>query len=410
MACAYSPSSPDPAPEPEAAAPLEDESLLPEILLRLAPLPSSFPRASLVCNRWRHLVSDHRFIRRFRAHHRRNPPPLLGFFEEIAYSQIHTRSPTWEATNILSFTPVLDPPNRLPVGRFSFNFYDGDARTNLGCRDGLVLMINAAHHDIEILVWDPVTGDEHRFAVSLLLDDRDGTEILNGAVLRAAGVQDFRFQVIIVGIDRKNKRVFACVYSSETGKWGDPVWASVADFPVPTVISMRVSSSLVGNSLYWALLGATAGLLEFDLDTQQLSVIRVPLKTCSDGSRSFRAVSAEGGGLGILELLDFNIQLWNRNTDCDGVVSWVLKKTIELDQLLSLDKEKISPMMMGYCEDNNVMFLWTAFDIFMLELESLKFKKPPIKLFYGLVHPFTSVYIPGISILANSGQPSNFYY
>lgn len=61
-----------PAVEPP---PLENDDLLDKILLRLPPLPSSLPRASAVCKRWRGLVSDPRF----RAHHRRNHP-LLGFF------------------------------------------------------------------------------------------------------------------------------------------------------------------------------------------------------------------------------------------------------------------------------------------------------------------------------------------
>uniref|UniRef100_A0A8R7Q869 F-box domain-containing protein n=1 Tax=Triticum urartu TaxID=4572 RepID=A0A8R7Q869_TRIUA len=57
------------------APPLEDENLLLEILLRLPPLPSSLPRACLVCKRWRGLVSDPKFLRRFRAHHCKPPAP-----------------------------------------------------------------------------------------------------------------------------------------------------------------------------------------------------------------------------------------------------------------------------------------------------------------------------------------------
>uniref|UniRef100_A0A0E0B7P7 F-box domain-containing protein n=1 Tax=Oryza glumipatula TaxID=40148 RepID=A0A0E0B7P7_9ORYZ len=55
---------------PTSPAPLLDnDDLLSEILLRLPPQPSSLPRASLVCKRWRRLVSDHGFLRRFRARH-----------------------------------------------------------------------------------------------------------------------------------------------------------------------------------------------------------------------------------------------------------------------------------------------------------------------------------------------------
>ncbi|XP_044985122.1 uncharacterized protein LOC123452526 [Hordeum vulgare subsp. vulgare] len=392
MTCGGLPISPAPA----VAAPLEDENLLPEILVRLAPLPSALPRASLVCKRWRCLVTDPRFVRRFHTHHLRNPPPLIGFFEEV------TREPTPDSPSSLSVTPILDPPNRIPVGRFSLHFRDGDSRTILSCRDGLVLLVDTGNDEIEALVWDPVTGDQHRFVVPAVIDDRQVVEILNGAVLRTAGILDdrpFRFQVVLAGIDRPNKRLFACVYSSETGKWGDPIWVSVdSESNVRTTVSMRVSSTLVGNSLYWSLNGDTAAILQFDLGTQRLAVIPLPLEKCSDGSRSFRAMPVDGAGLGIFELLDFNIQLWKREVDRHGVVSWVLGKTIEMDQLLSLDKRGMSPMMLGYCEVNNVVFLRTVFSIFVLQLESLKFNKPPIQASYFLVHPFTSVYTADMGI------------
>ncbi|KAK1645584.1 hypothetical protein QYE76_063389 [Lolium multiflorum] len=52
------------------------EDMLREILLRLPPQPSSLLRASAVCKHWRGLVTDPRFLRRFRAH--QGKPPLLG--------------------------------------------------------------------------------------------------------------------------------------------------------------------------------------------------------------------------------------------------------------------------------------------------------------------------------------------
>ncbi|KAF7074991.1 hypothetical protein CFC21_079794 [Triticum aestivum] len=410
MTCGGLPGSPAPAPMPAVAAPLEDENLLPEILVRLAPLPSALPRASLVCKRWRRLVTDRRFVRRFRAHHLGGPPPLIGFFEEVTRKP-DPHNPAPGDPNVLSFTPILDHPDRVPVGRFSLHLHDGHGRSNIGCRDGLVLLIYPAGFDIEVLVWDPVTGDQHRFLIPWVIDDGQGTEILNGAVLRTAGILDdrpFRFQAVLTGVDGQNKRLFACVYSSETGKWGDPIWVS-ADFTsgVTTMIEMRVSSTMVGNSLYWSLCSIgweVAAILQFDLDTQHLAVIHLPcLGKCSrNGSRTFRAVPVDGGELGVLELFDANLQLWKRKIDRDGVVSWVLEKTIGLEELLYIDKRKMGPMMLGYCEDNNVVFIWTYHGIFMVQLESLEVYKPPIQTFYCLVHPFTSVYTADMGI---GGEP-----
>ncbi|XP_044985123.1 uncharacterized protein LOC123452527 [Hordeum vulgare subsp. vulgare] len=387
-------SSRPPAPAP--APPEEDDDLLSEILLRLPPLPSSLPRASLVCNRWRGLVSAPAFLRRFRAHHRRRvggpPPPLLGFFEDALYG--------------VSFTATLDAPDRIPDGRFSRRFDDGgSAPIVLGCRDGLVLILDPTYPlgQIGVLIWDPVTGDQRRLTVPPALDD-GYTEIYNGALLRAAagargGDHRFQFQLVMVGVDRKHTRAFACVYSSEAGVWGDLISAPLVSMSYHTVVSMSISSTLVGNSLYWSVFGNSAyGILEFDLDTQRLAVIPVPVSSSSSVNWSFWAMPMEDGGLGFLYLLDFSTQLWKRTTDRDGDVSWVLAKTIELDKLLSLDKKKSCPMMLGFSDCNNVVFFLTVTGLVMVQFESMQFKKlAHTRLDLSLVHPhvvhpFSTVY------------------
>uniref|UniRef100_A0A8R7RAX5 F-box domain-containing protein n=2 Tax=Triticum urartu TaxID=4572 RepID=A0A8R7RAX5_TRIUA len=137
-----------------SAAPelLDDDDLLPEILLRLPPQPSSLPRASLVSKRWRSVASESAFSRRFRRHHRLNPP-LLGFFRVELRGRFEPR-----------FEPSLDAPNRIPPERLSWRWNKGDDCYDLlGCRHGLVLVLNRAH--TQVLVWDPVTGDRRRVAV-----------------------------------------------------------------------------------------------------------------------------------------------------------------------------------------------------------------------------------------------------
>uniref|UniRef100_A0A0A9CD22 F-box domain-containing protein n=1 Tax=Arundo donax TaxID=35708 RepID=A0A0A9CD22_ARUDO len=95
---------------PAPASPPEDDELLSEILLPLPPALSSLPHASLVCTRWRRLVSEPGFLRRFRARHRRNPP-LLSFFtkavSECPLPLLWTKPPTAEssaAATALSFS------------------------------------------------------------------------------------------------------------------------------------------------------------------------------------------------------------------------------------------------------------------------------------------------------------------
>jgi hypothetical protein len=65
----------------EVASPLDNDDLLSEVLICLAPPPFSLPRVSLVCKRWRCLIADRAFLRGFRARHHCGAP-LFGFFAE----------------------------------------------------------------------------------------------------------------------------------------------------------------------------------------------------------------------------------------------------------------------------------------------------------------------------------------
>ncbi|KAK1601577.1 hypothetical protein QYE76_027268 [Lolium multiflorum] len=304
---------------PPTASPLDLDDLLREILLRLPPQPSSLPRASAVCKGWRLLVTDPRFLRRFRIHHRRSPP-LIGFFIE---NILPCRD--------LSFEPTLELPNHAPVKRFSLQPQDGGLFRFLSCRHGLVLIILRKRN--KVLIWDPVTGNQRHIAVppgfEMVL-----TSLMNGAVLHAAG--DARhFQVVLIGTyqEQQDTRVVARVYSSETGLWGNVISTSVSSH---TYICRAMRCVMVGNSLYWLLSEKSSGILEFDLDRESLTRIPVPLDIYAKGNGRFTVMRAEGGGLGFLFLSGYDAQLWNCKKDSDGVVSWALTRNIQLGNLLSL--------------------------------------------------------------------------
>ncbi|KAM0919691.1 hypothetical protein ACQ4PT_008029 [Festuca glaucescens] len=212
----------------------DDEDMLREILLRLPPQPSSLPRASAVCKCWRRLVTDPKFIARFRTHHRKRP--LLGVFQHD-----------------IVFTPIMDPPDRIPPRRFYLRICDGRGYLGaqlLGCRHGRVLAIDQVQ--AEVVFFDPITGEQRRLPVPL----PPGFQIryLNGAVLCAAGDQGHvhgschssPFKVVLVFMDSPDGRPRACAYSSEIGMWGDLI---SAEAPSP-VSSGGSASILIGNVLY----------------------------------------------------------------------------------------------------------------------------------------------------------------
>uniref|UniRef100_A0ACD5X3P2 Uncharacterized protein n=2 Tax=Avena sativa TaxID=4498 RepID=A0ACD5X3P2_AVESA len=359
--------------------PLDVDDLLSEILLRLPPQPSSLPRASLVCSRWRRLVSNRSFVRRFRLHHRRSPP-LLGCFVRT-FDEFY-------------FEPTMDPPDRVPRGRFSPQSLHGDVFRPLGCRHGLVLIYNWSQ--LEVVVWDPVNGAQHHIALPPGFDILEVPIHIQGAVLRAAtDIQ--HFQVILVGLE--NRQVIARVYSSETGGWGD-----IISMPLPpgvsSILYIGKPSVLVGDSLYWLIAGDFVRIIKFDLERQSLAVIAVPLDMHVRKHFQCSVMRADDGGLGFLFLSDISAQLLNRKTDCDGAASWVLGRTIGLDKLftLNLHKEKAPLNIIGFAEENNVVFLSMGLGIFMIQLDSFQSKKISETSRHCIYHPFESVYIADTSI------------
>ncbi|KAL6905464.1 hypothetical protein ACP4OV_003065 [Aristida adscensionis] len=316
--------------------PLEDDDLLGRILVRLPPRPSSLPRASLVCRRWRRVVADPHFLRSFRGHHRR--PPLLGFFSQHPISRS------------IELTPALDPPDRLPAARFTLPLGDRNF-VGVDCRHGRVLAIHQGqpHH---LLVWDPVTGGQLRLALPPAFDH--GEDEVHGAIVCAAGDEDHAhgscssspFQVVVVSTSSEG--IYACVYSSEAGAWGNLIsmlWPSYVSSAgdVRPFLPLGYSSTQVGNCIFWILAGMMGRFIfELDLGTQSLAITELP-QVAFGLSGFFRArcqfliVHADGGGLGFLALSGFIVRLWKRKANNDGVAGWLLGNTIELSSLLSLE-------------------------------------------------------------------------
>ncbi|KAL6630931.1 hypothetical protein ACP70R_028271 [Stipagrostis hirtigluma subsp. patula] len=343
---------------PPASLP-DDDDLLREILLRLPPLPSSLPRAALVCRRWLRLVSDPRFAARFRARHHRTPP-LLGFFFESAMGPI--------------FVPTLDPPNRIPPTRFSLpELPDADWSFH-GCRHGLALLL-----DLTRLEWKMNDGD-----------------ICNGAVLRATGdhgsghvrsdCRSGHFKVVL--ICSSEEHTLACLYESESEEWGSTcsiAISSLQDFSLPNV--------LAGNALYW-LVNFYGGILEFDFCSQNLSMIQMPEDAGNTFGSLFHILRTEDRALGLAVLSKHSIHLWGWKAGSDGTFRWLLQKTVELDKFLSLTPSILDweTRIPGFDEDSNVIFLSMPIGVFMIHLESMQSMKILEDGWTRSMYPYTSFY------------------
>ncbi|KAL6641606.1 hypothetical protein ACP70R_019787 [Stipagrostis hirtigluma subsp. patula] len=341
------------------ATPLEDDDILGQILLRLPARPSSLLRAAAVCKRWCRVVSSPHFRRSFRGHHRK--PPLFGFLAQNEDDDI-------------AFTPALDSPDRIPTERFTLPLAEGTVF--LGCRHGRALSID--HLRCHFLVWDPITGDV-RLVSFPSVPRSEGMYNFNGAVVCAAGDQDHvhgcchlcPFKVVFVG----NEGMVASVYSSDTDSWGDLI-------SIPRPPDVKFVSTTCHNIL------ADPPQQAFELSDRQLLV-----------------TPADGADLGFLVLSGFTAQLWKRKTNSNGGDVWVLRNTIELTSLLSLDPWMGTPKVLGLDEDDNSMLLLMDDGVaFMVHLESEQFEKLPEKMSFGFWHPFTSFYTAGWFGQPNRGQ------
>jgi hypothetical protein len=305
--------------------------------------------------------------------------------------------------------PTLEAPDRVPAARFSVQLGDHDRFRLLNCRHGLVLMFLWQRQ--ELLVWDPVTRDQHRLHVPRGFV-REHARI-DGAVLRAAGVVH-HFQVVLVGFDGEdNKRAIACVYSSETGLWGNLVSTLLPDEVLDDTNFMGVPAALVGDSIYWFIVGGCSRILGFDLRRQTLTVISVPVDVNKEDRCQFTFIRPEGGGLGFLFKSGCKVELWKREIDYDGVASWALGRTVGLDKILHLDPDgKDSSFILGYAEHSNAVLLWTVIGHFMFQVESLRFQEIFETSIWRLHQPFECVYTGGNSMLCTMGitKPGYFGY
>ncbi|CAM0948254.1 unnamed protein product [Alopecurus aequalis] len=340
---------------------LDDENLLEEILLRLPPQPSSLPRTSRVCKRWQTILYDPKFPSRFRKNHQK--PPLLGFF-----ATHFGMDPV--------FTTVLDKPDHIPAARFSVpqKYVQSKQCRLMGCRHGLAILING--YQRQVIVWDPLTGQQHRmpFPLGLCGDGMGSSWRCHAAVLCVDAeyghmhgdcyLSPFRLVLISSG---RNK-TFACLYESASG-----LWANIVSMVTSNVILGTSPSILMWNVVYWLLDGGD--ILVFDIERQTLGVIEKPARSTSWSFQLLKTHDGTGLVFGVLSKL--SLHLWERKISSDGVVRWVLQQEIQLEEMFPhiMPRDDKWVYFVGYDEDTNVIVLSTRIGNFMLQLESMHIKK-----------------------------------
>jgi hypothetical protein len=203
----------------------------------------------------------------------------------------------------------------------------------------------------------------------------------------------------------EGRRPIACVYSSETGIWGNVISTATR-----CQLDNCNPGILVGNAIYWTSKSENElsyedwrdypdDIVEFDMDRQSLAVIKGPpdLQFCV----THQIIQAEEGVVGLAILSHGMLKMWQRKINCHGDATWLLQKTVEMHTILGippliggLGLMKVMEIL-GYDEDNGAIFVYVDTNVYMVQLLSMQFKKlfENVRAYY--CHPFTSFYAPG---------------
>ncbi|KAG0541508.1 hypothetical protein BDA96_02G022600 [Sorghum bicolor] len=368
-------SPPPPRPPPE----LMDE-LVGEILLRLPPdEPEHLFRAALVCKPWLRILCDPGFLRRYRAFH--GAPPLLGLLHRLQVSQGDP------APRFASTTSMPDFPH--PGS-------DGDRTRPLDCRHGRVLihMLEDESLDLDLLVWDPITGERH----AVPEPDIDWM-IYTAAVLCAADGCDHLdchggpFRVVFLATDDYDAQVKATVYSSVTGVWSAPV--SIHDgcefyakhkreitaqrgYYIPYVKPRRVA--VIGDEIYFTLSRNTA-IVKYDYCGKNcLCVIDPPPPDTEVYCTMIALMVMDANSLGRVK----------------EAAEWVQCRVIDLDKIMpmAMPSDSHGAYVVGFAEGLDVIFIQSDAGLFTFGLKSGLVKKVGEPGVCYSILPYMSFYTP----------------
>ena len=144
------------------------------------------------------------------------------------------------------------------------------------------------------------------------LTDRAPLDAFKVVLLRADGV---RFDA--------DPQVFASLYDSRTGVWGDPISTSFTERRL--VLSPSI---LVGKSLCWLIYGGGNNyILVFDLAKNNLAQIDTPVDRLITPKSRLQILRMEDSGLGLAVLLGVSMQLWQGKASSNGGVGGRFRKT-----------------------------------------------------------------------------------
>ncbi|CAN6311552.1 unnamed protein product [Urochloa humidicola] len=391
------------------------EDVIREILLHVPPEPIYLLRASLVCKKWRDFICDPAFLREFRAR-RRHAAPLVGFFREDG-----------------RFFPAGEPASdRVAAAHFSQPHGGGRRWRVFGSRHGRVLLATTEHErELELLVWDPMTGSRSYFLPPQSAQLHPGSEIRHPLVVapcvRGALVCDHDgdgdaggcchsrpFRVVLLFLSGS---MYASVYSSQSGAWSD---VTEANGWLYCLSHWEPNTVFVGNEIYWPegrveyhrrrvsqneissprrveIPHHSSKLLGYNFSANWLLHVKGLALSREDPYDCLQVFKDEYGELGLAAVRGSRLHLFEpvADDDYEDTATWSEYREIDLDALLpppnpmaSSSTPPANKWPVGFDEDGNTIYLGTWNGVFALQLQSLKVNKI---LDAGVLRPYRNV-------------------
>ncbi|KAF6993438.1 hypothetical protein CFC21_010330 [Triticum aestivum] len=378
---------------------LEDDDLLREIIVRVG-FPTTLVRASLVCKRWYHHISDRRFLRRFRERH---PPRLLGF--------CHVPEDECSQLSCPRFVPISPQPPELAamvsrVASYSFGV-DGDEWIR-ECRRGSVLTgryegllwRHRVHHplcsgrDMDILPPLPSVQKSRYHMFTTILSKEDG-----------AGGLSYMY-MLVEGVD-ENKVFRVRVYMLQRGVWCMHT-SSITHIPLPLLPRKVV---LVDDKIYIAD-KFSDDIIVLDLPASSFSKISVPQGVQYHHYTTIlsRADDASGVYLTHVHVKELQLCIWLHKGH-----NWLLVDTICLRQMWAnlrmldhtVEDEDVDFHFLSHVGDNaEFVFLEMSNCTLHLDVTSRTLRKvdgTPLKNGHFVdVHPFMMIWPPKFPLLKDA--------
>ncbi|WVZ61625.1 hypothetical protein U9M48_011473 [Paspalum notatum var. saurae] len=192
----------------------------------------------------------------------------------------------------------------------------------------------------------------------------------NAAVVCAAhgacGHQDCcRGPFLVVLVDSDTANVRAHVYSSNSAVWSEPTYGP----PSPKYGFELTPAALAGNALYFLI---HAGILEYNLATQSMSIIHIPLISVHDPI----VLTTRGDGqLGFARVEGTQLCLWLVETHPEGGAVLSDVRSIELETLLPIDVFRIQHCCLNFAHGAGVIYVRTPRAWFSVDLQSNQVKE-----------------------------------